>query len=158
MTEIQQTLFGTPQTEKTSDDYYTPQWIFDALAIRFTIDVASPPGGCDWIPADHYYTKEDDGLTQPWHGTIWMNPPFSKPAPWINRWIEHGDGVAITPMSKSRWFNDMWADHTIAAAALPPTLKYVGGPIFMPCMIWAIGDTATTALHNAQTPHTWTVR
>jgi len=36
-------LFGQPQDQKTSDDYYTPKWIFEALNLRFDIDVAAPP-------------------------------------------------------------------------------------------------------------------
>lgn len=151
-------LFNTPQTHLTSDDFYTPEWIFDALGIRFTIDVASPPGGCPWIPADHHYSQHDDGLTQAWHGTVWMNPPFSKWLPWAEKWLAHGDGLALTQMSKSQSFDRMWNDRRVSCAALPPTLKFVQGPIYMPTMLWAIGETATTALHNAQTPHTWTVR
>jgi hypothetical protein len=47
----QQTLFNTVQHGLTSDDYYTPPWIFEKLAITFDLDVASPTGGCHWIPA-----------------------------------------------------------------------------------------------------------
>lgn len=29
------------------------------------------------------YTKEDNGLEQPWYGTVWLNPPFSSKTDWI---------------------------------------------------------------------------
>src|SRR5690606_35780948 len=51
-----------------SDDYYTPAWLFDALGLTFDLDVASPPGGVEWVPAARFYTVEDDGLSQPWTG------------------------------------------------------------------------------------------
>jgi hypothetical protein len=157
MSAVQPRLFGIEQTQTTSDDYYTPKWIFDALGLHFDLDVASPPHPTN-VPCDRYYTQADDGLASPWYGRVWCNPPFSKPAPWITRWVEHGNGIAITVMSKSRWFDDMWRNPDVTAGALPPTLKYVGGSIFIPCMIWAIGDTCTTALREAQSPTTWSAR
>ena len=80
----QLTLFGAEQTELTSDDYYTPKWIFDALGIVFDIDVASPPHGPPNTPCRKYFTQKDDGLTQNWHGSVFLNPPFSNPNPWKN--------------------------------------------------------------------------
>ena len=82
MTQLR--LFELPQTEYTSDDYWTPKWIFDALAITFDLDVASPPQGPANTPCRAYFTQADDGLAQDWHGTVFMNPPFSKPAFLIN--------------------------------------------------------------------------
>ena len=55
---------------KTSDDYYTPKWVFDALGLQFDIDVASPVGGISWIPAKRYFTQYDDGLLQDWGGGV----------------------------------------------------------------------------------------
>jgi hypothetical protein len=79
---IEQRLFTTPQTETTSDDYYTPKWIFDTLGLHFDLDV------------HHHHTQQtchvtatshsDDG-TQTGTGE-WMNPPFSP------RWLQHGNG------------------------------------------------------------------
>lgn len=30
------------------------------------------------IKAQTWYTKEDDGLTLPWYGNVWCNPPYSR--------------------------------------------------------------------------------
>ena len=80
----------------TSDDYYTPKWVFDALGLQFDIDVASPVGGISWIPAKRYFTQYDDGLAQDWGGSkVWMNPPYSKPALWVDQWIVFGSNVKI---------------------------------------------------------------
>ena len=45
----------------TTDDHYTPAFIFQALKLEFDIDVAAPVGGVAWIPAKKYYTLIDDG-------------------------------------------------------------------------------------------------
>jgi hypothetical protein len=41
----QERLFTVRQEEYTSDDYWTPKWIFDALGLEFDLDVACPPEG-----------------------------------------------------------------------------------------------------------------
>lgn len=105
---VQPPLFGAQQEQLTSDDYYTPKWVFDAMGITFDLDVCAPPGGIPWIPADRYFTKADDGLAQPWEGRVWMNPPFSDPSRWIAKFIEHRHGVALVPMAASRWFRRLW--------------------------------------------------
>jgi hypothetical protein len=101
MTVIEPRLFPMPQTTTTSDDYYTPRAVFDAMGLTFDIDVCAPPGGIEWIPAKRYFTQEDDGLLQPWEGRVWMNPPYSAPAPWIDRFIEHRSGVALVAFTKN---------------------------------------------------------
>lgn len=88
------TLF--PHTYETStDDWYTPAWIFDAMQIRFDLDVAAPKDGVPWIPADKHYSIEDDGLWQGWEGTVWCNPPFSDPKLWVKQMVGYGDGCIL---------------------------------------------------------------
>lgn len=58
------------------------------------------------------YTKEDDGLHQPWDGLVFMNPPFGSRnghVPWLRKFLEHGNGVAIVrAYTSSAWFHQ-WA-------------------------------------------------
>ena len=113
-------LFDHAQETITNDDQYTPPWVFDAMGLRFDLDVAAPPGGVPWIPCDRYYTQEDDALIQPWEGRIWMNPPYSEPRPFVERFIEHGDGVSLIPTSNGEWFISLLDEATYVTAVRKP--------------------------------------
>jgi len=153
---LQQTLFSAEQTERTSDDHYTPKWVFDLLNVTFDIDVAAPPGGIPWIPAKRYFTMADDGLSQPWNGLIWMNPPYSNSEPWVDRFIEHGNGIALLPVVKGYWLPKLWS-HTDTRCVLgcepnKDRMKFHYGDktkdIMFHVMFWAIGNQATKALER----------
>lgn len=79
----------------TSDDCYTPKWVFDAMGLQFTIDVAAPVGGAPNVPCLTYYTAVEDGLAEPWEGVVWCNPPYSRFRPWAERWAAHPFGVLM---------------------------------------------------------------
>lgn len=103
----------------TSDDHYTPAWVFETMALTFDLDVASPPGGIPWIPTERYYTIHDDGLTQPWDGLVWCNPPFGAATVWANRWSTHPDGVFLGPFAASAWLHRLIAASDVVW--IPPT-------------------------------------
>lgn len=135
---------------KTSDDYYTPKWVFDTLGLEFDTDPAQPIGGCSWIPVKQYFTILDDGLSQKWTGRVWCNPPYSKPGEWVKRFIEHGNGVLLINLAKSRWFDDLWVKaHGIAL--LPYNMKFQTPRdgekgIYMPTALFAMGADNVEAL------------
>ena len=141
-------MFGEVEP-RASDNIYTPPFIFEAMGLRFDLDVAAPPGGVPWVPADRYYTEADDGLSQPWHGRVWMNPPYSTPKHWVRKWLAHGNGVAILPLSKSSWLAQLW-EQTDAVVILPEQFRFVreGVPhgIFMASALWAIGTENVEAI------------
>ena len=125
---------------KGTDEYFTPAWVFDKLGVVFDLDVCSPPEGTN-VPCRNYIAPPADGLAEQWYGTIWMNPPYSEPAPWVERFIEHGHGIALLPFAKSGWFFDLWHHPKIDIATTDTNLsKFDGGQIFMPCFLAAIGD------------------
>lgn len=85
--------------ESDSDDQHTPGWLLDLVRDLW--------GGCldtdpCWSPlslvvAHRTYDgscAEQDGLSMPWFGNVWCNPPYSDPAPWADRMMSHYDGSA----------------------------------------------------------------
>ena len=107
---MQDSLFNYVNAETTSNDHYTPKWVFDLLDVTFDLDVAAPVGGVPWIPALQSYSQADDGLVQPWHGLVWCNPPFSDILPWVRRLNQHGNGIALLPHTKGAWRREVWAN------------------------------------------------
>lgn len=92
-----------------SDEWYTPPEIFEALGLKFDLDPCSPGPG-HWVPARAVYTQADDGLSQPWHGLVWMNPPFggrNGQVPWLRRFFAHRNGIAlVAARTSAAWFHD----------------------------------------------------
>ena len=119
----QPSIFQTPQVAITNDDWYTPRWIFDTLEVEFDLDVAAPPGGVPWIPAQRVLTKAEDGLLADWEGRIWMNPPFSKTEPWVRKFVAHRQGIALLPLGKNKWSDELWASDA-HYVLLPSSLKF----------------------------------
>ena len=61
-----------------NDERRTPCDFFDALngVLHFDLDVAATPENA---LCKFYFTKEDDGIQEPWTvGAAWCNPPYSR--------------------------------------------------------------------------------
>jgi hypothetical protein len=147
-------LFPVEQEHLTSDDYYTPAWVFERMGIEFDLDVCAPPGGISWIPAKRYYTQADDGLNTPWAGRVWMNCPYSEAFRWVPRFIEHQHGVALLPHAKSGWHPAIW---NAADAIVNPggRVNFVShrsdGQVMYPLFFAAFGDECVDAIANLGT-------
>lgn len=128
-----------------NDELYTPKVIFDLLGLEFDLDVASGLNENIVVPAHTRYTIEDDALVQEWYGRVWMNPPFSKPSPWVHKWLEHGNGIALTPLGgNGKWLQTMWESNA-AVVCMPPNIGFINTQgkekkIMYRIAIWAIGD------------------
>lgn len=141
-------LFAVEQSERTSDDYLTPRWVFDMLGLTFELDVAAPPWDTH-VPARRKFTKADDGLTQPWEGRVWMNPPYSKPERWVDRFIGHNNGICLVPTSNGRWFGGLWlvADGLVVPHD-PIIFEGVGSGIPVRTIFAAFGDECVEAIRR----------
>ena len=64
------------------NEWYTPAPYLGAA--RQTIggidtDPASSEIANRTVGATTFFSKDQDGLAQPWHGRVWLNPPYSQP-------------------------------------------------------------------------------
>ncbi len=81
------TQFRTSGTGE--NEWYTPPKYIEAARDALgdiDLDPASSEFGQSRIRAAQYFTVENDGLTQPWYGRVWLNPPYSQPL--IQQFIE----------------------------------------------------------------------
>jgi hypothetical protein len=82
----------------------TPQWVLEPLG-KFDLDPCTPPI-MPWTTAEHRYTEKDDGLAQLWTGRVWFNPPYSNIEPWMQRMVDHRNGVGLTfARTETEWFD-----------------------------------------------------
>ena len=152
---LHQGMFAAPVQGTDSDERYTPSWIFDGLGGTFDTDPASPGHGAgDCVPARVKYTRADDGLVQPWHGSVWLNPPFSNATPWARRFIDHAQGVFLGPVANAAWCIElMQAAHLVwfmrDFAFTHPT--HAGKRSSMPLFMAAIGTAEVDALASLAT-------
>ena len=144
------------ETKGASDEWFTPAYIFDALGERFDLDVAAPVDGPRHVPAKDWLHQ--DGLARPWHGFVWMNPPFGGRnglVPWLDKFFTHGHGIALTPdRTSAPW----WQDAQGRAAALlliRGKVKFerpdgtVGKSPGSGVTLWAAGGRGVQALRRA---------
>jgi hypothetical protein len=81
-----------------------------------------------------------------------MNPPYSKPSPWVDKFIKHGNGVALLPFTRGKWWFDIWnASDAIMPIAHNFKFNHLDGTnkvITFNTALFAIGPRAVEGLHN----------
>ncbi len=140
-----------------TDEWYTPPHVFVKMAAYFDVDVSSPGGRfTPWIPASDFITH--DSLSRQWHGLVWMNPPFGGRnglVPWLEKFFEHGNGVALVPDRTSAPWWQSFAPRADLALFVAPKLKFIGRdglPGQSPAQgttLLALGARGRQALHRA---------
>ena len=99
---------------KSNDEWMTPDWILDTLP---PIDLDPCYHSASGVRASSTYDirKGQDGLSLPWHGTVFCNPPYSRTAAWLARCRMHGTwrgcvAIALVPAvpGDGPWAREVW--------------------------------------------------
>jgi hypothetical protein len=138
---------------RMSDEWFTPPNLFESLKVFFDMDVAAPCEGQIFTPTQMRICVCKDGLKEEWSGLVWMNPPYSNPAPWVNKWLEHNNGLALLPMAKSKWFVDLVQTDAVFVV-LPSSFKFLSPSkqklsLMMGSTLWATGNKAKQVLEES---------
>lgn len=95
------------RTSSSRDDWQTPIELVETLGV-FDLD---PCANCREPTrlASQGFTISDDGLSLPWEGRVWLNPPYGKEARnWLQRLANHGNGIALVPPRVgAKWFHEV---------------------------------------------------
>jgi site-specific DNA-methyltransferase (adenine-specific) len=103
-------------TKAGSEEWETPQWLFDELnkEFDFTLDACATEANAK---CRKFFTKEQDSLKQSWAGeTVWCNPPYS--AKMLTAFVDQAFTEAllnnilvvllVPAKTDQKWFHYLW--------------------------------------------------
>jgi hypothetical protein len=96
--------------------WLTPPEIIQALG-HFDLDPCACPEPEPWITASEHWTRKDQPLLRPWHGRVWLNPPFGPKSlvlTFMRRMADHGRGTALlfARTETQLFFDTVWDQAT----------------------------------------------
>lgn len=100
---------GHQSAKMERDEWLTPPHVLAALG-PFDLDPCAPVVR-PWSMATTHYTVLDDGLSRPWEGRIWLNPPYGQETgKWLARLAQHGRGTALifARTETEAWHAHVW--------------------------------------------------
>lgn len=132
-----------------SDEWATPRPLFDKLnkAHHFDLDPAATPENA---LCKRFYTKEMDGLSLPWDGSVFVNPPYSAIKKWVFKARDsvNAQTVMLLPArTDTVWFHDGIVGTAAGLLLIRGRLKFGGGTnsapfpsmlVFYRCVPWAV--------------------
>ena len=124
-------------SEAQGDNWGTPLALFHELNLRFGPFDLDPCTTMDNpLGTQHFYAYPyTDGLTEPWYNRVFMNPPYSKPRPWLEKAVEevrNGNAISVLGLIKcdmsTRWWNYCVKTEPLAKMVYPwpKRIKYRG--------------------------------
>lgn len=95
-----------------TDTWLTPRFVLSELG-SFDLDPCAAEANPKWTGAKLTFTEREDGLSQEWRGRVFMNPPFSNTAQWLERHAMHASGISLVPATVE---STVWRDYVWRAA------------------------------------------
>lgn len=141
-----------------TDMWETPQQLFDELdhEFKFTIDVCATPENAK---CKKFYTEQENGLIQPWIGTIWCNPPYGRQIKdWVCRAFLTAQTGQIVVMllparTDTKWFHEYIYNHkNVEIRFIKGRLKFgrsKNSAPFPSMIVVFNGNSTTPAVDNA---------
>jgi phage N-6-adenine-methyltransferase len=96
----------------SSDEWSTPPDVMEEIEMicggPFTLD---PCARLETAKAPKFYNKHDDGLKKEWTGRVFVNPPYSRIGPWVEKAVEtkangHFVVMLVPAATDTDWFHD----------------------------------------------------
>ena len=154
----------------TSENWETPKDLLQRLYSvfgAFDLDPCSPCSNSRTAPvrAKVHYTQDDDGLSLPWFGHVFCNPPYGRAlCHWVTKAYEEsrcGNTQTIMMLIPARTDTKFWHQSIVGKATiffLKGRLKFGNAEQVAPfpsCLvIWGGSDEVITAL-EAVLPEAW---
>lgn len=108
------TITSNVHFSSATDLWATPQDFFDSYdkKYNFSLDVCASKENAK---CSRYFTKEDDGLTQIWQGSVWMNPPYGREIiKWMRKAYESSlEGATVVCLVPSRTDTKWWHEYAM---------------------------------------------
>jgi phage N-6-adenine-methyltransferase len=105
--------------QSDQNDWRTPRQYLDAarkVLGRIDLDPASSAEANETVKAAKFYTEKDNGLTEPWKGRLWLNPPYGGEArAFVDRLVKEFEVGNVTAAvlllnshpTETKWFQQL---------------------------------------------------
>lgn len=138
------TAFAARHTQD-SPEWYTPLPFIEAarrVMGAIDLDPASHDDCRLHVGAARHFTKEDDGLAQPWEGRIFLNPPGGKdangkslmPQFWLKLLFEYGRAESHAARH-GQPFEAIWIGYSLEQLQTLQQLRGTPTPLFFPICV-----------------------
>lgn len=135
-----------------NDKLQTPDWILKELG---EIDLDPCAGENTNIGKVNFWDgRGEDGLNLKWNGFVYCNPPFSKKEIWIEKMIDHNEGILLLPERGSApWFSPL-ADACKNYFVMGKKINFIGGSSSnnVGSVLFLFGNEALNRIINCNLP------